>query len=57
MAHNKRGRPKNRRAGCLLCKPWKMNGISTNSKEAEAFSDHKRRRSASDEISDRSKPE
>jgi hypothetical protein len=22
----KRGRPKNRRAGCLLCKPWKANG-------------------------------
>ena len=25
MAHHKRGRPKNRRAGCLLCKPWKAN--------------------------------
>jgi hypothetical protein len=24
--HHKRGRPKNRRAGCLLCKPHKMNG-------------------------------
>jgi hypothetical protein len=22
----KRGRPKNRRAGCLKCKPWKING-------------------------------
>lgn len=23
--HHRRGRPKNRRAGCLLCKPWKAN--------------------------------
>ena len=27
MAHHKRGRPKNRRAGCLMCKPWKANGV------------------------------
>ncbi len=25
MAHHKRRRPKNRRAGCLFCKPWKAN--------------------------------
>ena len=25
MTHHKRRRPKNRRAGCLLCKPWKGN--------------------------------
>ena len=24
--HHKRRRPKNRRAGCLMCKPWKGNG-------------------------------
>lgn len=24
--HHKRGRPKNRRAGCLFCKPQKANG-------------------------------
>jgi hypothetical protein len=24
--NHKRGRPKNRRAGCLFCKPNKMNG-------------------------------
>ena len=24
--HHKRRRPKNRRAGCLMCKPWKVNG-------------------------------
>ena len=26
MANHKRKRPKNRRAGCLLCKPHKANG-------------------------------
>jgi hypothetical protein len=26
MANHKRGRAKNRRAGCLMCKPWKANG-------------------------------
>lgn len=26
MAHHKRRRPKNRRAGCLFCKPHKANG-------------------------------
>ena len=26
MTHHKRKRPKNRRSGCLMCKPWKMNG-------------------------------
>jgi len=57
MAHHKRGRPKNSRAGCLLCKPWKMNGISTNSSQGEAFSDHKRRRSASEQIRLLSTPE
>ena len=24
--NHKRHRPKNRRAGCLMCKPWKANG-------------------------------
>jgi len=57
MAHNKHGRPKNSRAGCLMCKPWKMNGISTNSKEGESFSDRKRRPSASEEIRNRSEQE
>jgi hypothetical protein len=28
MGHHKRRRPKNRRAGCLLCKPHKANGYS-----------------------------
>ena len=28
--HHKRGKAKNRRAGCLLCKPHKMNGYGTD---------------------------
>lgn len=28
MAHHKRRRPKNRRSGCLFCKPYKGNGSS-----------------------------
>jgi len=30
MAHHKRRRPKNRRAGCLMCKPNKMNHARTS---------------------------
>ena len=36
-------RPKIRRAGCLLCKPWKLNGFSRDRIEAEQFGDHRRR--------------
>ena len=32
MAHHKRKRPKNRRAGCLYCKPHKMNGAGEGMK-------------------------
>jgi hypothetical protein len=28
MAHHKRKRPANRRAGCKMCKFWKINGAS-----------------------------
>jgi hypothetical protein len=28
--NHKRRRPKNRRAGCLMCKPWKVNGVGKN---------------------------
>jgi len=31
--HHKRGKPKNQRAGCLLCKPHKMNGAGGLKKE------------------------
>ena len=41
--HHKRGRPRNRRAGCKLCKPWKVNGFRTERAEGERFSDHRRR--------------
>ncbi len=44
--HHKRGRPRSRRAGCKLCKPWKKNGIPTNHPEGEKHSDHVRRRAA-----------
>lgn len=30
--HHKRGRPKNRRAGCLMCKPHKANGFGHKEK-------------------------
>lgn len=33
MANHKRRRPKNRRAGCILCKPHKANGAKNNYKE------------------------
>lgn len=41
--HHKRKRARNRRAGCKLCKPWKVNGFATESEEGERWSDHKRR--------------
>lgn len=33
--HHKRGRPKNARAGCLMCKPWKMNGAKDAMKKVD----------------------
>ena len=39
----KRKRAANRRAGCKLCKPWKVNGYRTERREGEKFSDHRRR--------------
>ncbi len=44
--HHKRGRARSRRAGCKLCKPWKMNGVRTARLGGEKFSDHVRRRAA-----------
>jgi hypothetical protein len=52
MAHHKRRRAKNRRAGCLLCKPWKMNGFGKSRPDAESFADHRRRFGAQREIND-----
>ena len=48
--HHKRKRPKNGRAGCLMCKHWKINGFATERKDGERFSDHKRRQWAAEEI-------
>ncbi|OGQ81622.1 MAG: hypothetical protein A3F90_02345 [Deltaproteobacteria bacterium RIFCSPLOWO2_12_FULL_60_19] len=53
MAHHKRNRPKNRRAGCLLCKPWKINGSAKARSDAEPLSDHRRRDSANREVEQR----
>jgi hypothetical protein len=50
--HHKRRRPRNRRAGCLLCKPWKMNGFARSRRDGERFSDHRRRRVADRERND-----
>ena len=41
--NHKRGKPKNARAGCLMCKYWKINGFGEDRPDAERFSDHKRR--------------
>lgn len=32
--NHKRKRPKNRRCGCLMCKPQKMNGFGKNKKDS-----------------------
>lgn len=44
--NHKRRRPRNQRAGCKLCKPWKMNGVRTDAYGGEKFSDHARRQAA-----------
>jgi hypothetical protein len=41
--HHKRGKRRNVRAGCKMCKPWKVNGVHIESEEGEKFSDHRRR--------------
>ncbi len=41
--HHKRGRARNQRAGCKLCKSWKVNGVRTERINGERFSDHRRR--------------
>jgi hypothetical protein len=48
--HHERKRPRNRRAGCKLCKPWKVNGFPTEAPEGEKFSDHKQRKAADADI-------
>ena len=48
--HHKRKRPKNRRAGCLLCKPWKANGYARTAEGGEKFSDRRRRSAAEADV-------
>ena len=50
MANHKKKRPKNRRAGCLMCKFWKVNGYGKEKLDSEKFSDYRRRKTAKDEI-------
>jgi hypothetical protein len=52
VAHHKRRRPRNRRAGCLMCKYWKVNGFRTERKEGEAFSAYRQRLFARREIAE-----
>ena len=40
--NHKRHRPRNRRAGCKMCKPWKVNGVRTEARADEKFGDHRR---------------
>ena len=40
--HHKRKRPRNLRAGCKMCKPWKVNGVNKWSKEMGRHADRKR---------------
>jgi len=42
MAHHKRGRAKNRRSGCLWCKPHKANG-SKGSWNSQTYQEQKAR--------------
>lgn len=50
--HHKRGRPKNARAGCLLCKPHKGNGFKgkhcdqTRQEKVARLSEKEQRREA-----------
>ena len=50
--NRKRKRPKNRRGGCLLCKPWKVNGFATERQNGERFSNHRRRHIAGEAIAE-----
>jgi len=47
--HHKRKRPRRQRAGCKLCKPWKLNGVLTEARGGEKLSDHKRRTAPQEE--------
>lgn len=46
--HHKRKRPKNRRAGCLMCKPWKASGYCE--RKSSRMSDVRRMQAADAQI-------
>lgn len=48
--NHKRRRPKNRRGGCLLCKPWKANGAQVATRHR--FSDTRRMVAADTAVND-----
>lgn len=49
--HFKRKGPKSTRAGCLLCKPYKRQGVSTRDKNMQ-HGDHRRCDAAERQIAD-----
>ena len=49
--HHKRKRPKNRRAGCLLCKPHKANGAKGR-KSHQTLQELKARERTANQVSD-----
>lgn len=51
--HHKRRRRRNLRAGCKMCKPWKVNGVNKWAKEMARASDRRRRIEGPDEHGDR----
>lgn len=50
--HHKRKKARNARAGCKLCKPWKVNGFATARRDGEKFADHRRRHTAARDLSE-----
>ena len=48
--NHKRKRADNQRAGCKMCKWWKVNGHSTEREDGEKFSDHRRRDAANQSV-------
>ncbi len=50
IMHHKRGRARNRRAGCKMCKPWKVNGVRNERADGEGWGDHKRREALREDL-------
>jgi len=49
MNHKKK-KPKNQRAGCLMCKPWKINGMGKESKSNAKPADFRQIEDAKEQI-------